>query len=124
MELVTLMEIGNYVISWFNTLAQDNRRNDEDYKKALLKIYLAANETRAYIATLKKRKNQDREKEVQLAHLWTEASVELRSINPDLAQRCLLKGEYWSDPLNWDHDSIDTARISLKEVTRRAQKLL
>jgi len=123
-EVGQLINLFGHVIGWLKTARDVKASDKEEYKKALLTLYLAANETRIYIATLKRRKRPDRDREARLSRLWSEAAVELREIDPDLAKRCLLKGEYWADPTRWTDQQIADARISLKELFDRARELL
>lgn len=123
-EVGQLISVFDHLINWLKTAGEGRRQNREEYKKALLIIYMAANETKSYIASLKRRKNPDLERERKLSQLWREASVELREIDRDFAQRCLLKSDYWADPTSWSNEDIDNARISINEVFNRAKELL
>lgn len=120
-ELAQLTNVFTNVINWLKTVEEQREKR---FKKALHAIYFAANETRAYVTTLKRRKKPDRERECALSHLWSDAAIELRRIDPSLADTCILKSEYWSDPTDWSHNEIDSARISLKEIFKMCRELL
>src|SRR5687768_3935007 len=79
----------------------ERHRREDKADEALAGIYAAANETKLYIKKAQRTGKSDRKKEEELARLWTKAAVPIRHFNHDLADRCLLKGEYWVDPASW-----------------------
>ncbi|MCK4421405.1 hypothetical protein KAW18_04100 [candidate division WOR-3 bacterium] len=123
-ELAQLTSVFTNISNWLETVAELREKREKRFKKALHAIYFAANETRAYVATLKRRKKPNRERECALSHLWSDAAIELRKLDPLLADTCILKSEYWSDPTDWSHNEIDSARISLKEIFDMSRELL
>ena len=62
--------------------------------------------------------------QIRISKLWTEAALKLRSVNRDLAQRCALKGDYWTNPEDWSVRRIKKARIDIDRIFREAQELL
>lgn len=46
-------------------------------------------------------KRRRRKRELTIAKLWHDASVPLRHVDKDLADRCFLKGSYWLEPDTW-----------------------
>ncbi len=120
----TLMRLFDNVLGWLKSARDERAKNEERYRRALLSVYLAANETKAYLATMKRRKHPDHDRERNLSRLWSEAAVDLRKVDPDLAKRCLLTGDYWADPTAWSEPALQEARITLKELYERARELL
>lgn len=64
------------------------------------------------------------EAEARLSRLWMRAAVKLRKIDPELARRCELKGEYWAAPEDWSEARLRRARIAIQQVCRSARELL
>jgi hypothetical protein len=120
-EAATLISIFSQVREWLGMLNARDVRDKADYKAALKSIYVAAFETKAYLASTDSRKSDT---ELKLSRLWSEAAVELRPINFDLADRCLIKADYWADPSKWSQSQIDDARIGLETIISEARKLL
>jgi hypothetical protein len=48
----------------------------------------------------------------------------MRSYDIQLAQRCRLKSEYWTNPDAWSDEDIKDARIKIDQVLESASKLL
>ena len=133
-ELQTIIGIANALHGWFGTLSGQQRERREDEKAALRSLYAALNETRIYIGKLSRpsvlrigeSQNVKRNEEIEarISRLWTEASVSLRDLDHDLAERCMLKGDYWANPEVWSEQDIARARIGISRVFKDAQKLL
>jgi hypothetical protein len=64
----------------------------------------------------KRHKGASREKEENLARMWTHAAVLLRPYDEDLATRCEIKGRYWADPVGWIPEELEKSRILLSEM--------
>jgi len=104
---------------------QDERHRSEDRAdEALMAIYTAANETKLYIQEVQRTGKPNPEKEADLSRLWTKASVPIRRFNVDLAERCLMKGQYWVDPSSWTVEKIVQFRIGIENVFKEAKELL
>lgn len=99
-------------------------KKDNQTDKALLALYAALSETKAYVAQLTEGKPHDRQHEHKLAMLWHEATVPLRHIDPDLARRCFFKGSYWMDPKSWTEAGIKENRIALDQVFESTRDIL
>lgn len=106
-------------------LLRDQRaEHRQQVDEALLAIYTAANETRAYMRHLHRGNPPDEEREQRLARLWELASIPLRHFSEDLARRCELKGNYWRSPRDWPIGLVNDARIGLEQVFNETQRLL
>jgi hypothetical protein len=99
-------------------------KKEEKYELALYAIYTATTETKNYISTWGRRKNHDTEKEIQLSKLWNEAGIKLRHIDNDLAQKCIIKADYWANPDEWTQGDIKASKVSLDLVIKEARILL
>jgi len=105
-------------------MKDNNNQNTEEYDSALLAIYAATTETKNYISSIGKRKKHAKEKERKLSELWNKAGVKLRNINPDLAQRCIIKADYWANPDEWTMAEIKNSKITLNEIIKEARELI
>lgn len=124
MDLTWLAEMLLNVRKWLGYLSErrstKKRLSEKDYEDALTALYTALNETQIYIGT--KQRNQKREG--ALSRLWTAAAVKIRSYDVDLAERCCIKGVYWTNPESWSDDDIEKARIAIDAVMDSARELL
>jgi|SRR5882762_2833518 len=118
-EAATLISIFNQVREWLGMLNAQDVRDKANYKTALKSLYVAAFETKAYLAA----PAQNPETELKLSRLWIDARLELQPINFDLAERCLIKADYWSNPSKWTQEQIDEARIGLDTIIEEARRL-
>jgi len=106
-------------------IIRTNRHQERELTdRALISIYAASNETRFYLQSLQRGKERNLEKENSLSHLWVNASTCIRHFDPDLARRCMLKGEYWKNPDQWTVAEINDARIGLNDVFKAAKDIL
>lgn len=97
-----------------------NKRIDQ----ALYALYAALNETKSYIQHLDSGKRRNRKREWAIAKLWHDASIPLRDIDRDLAERCFIKGSYWLEPDTWTDVMIKKKRIKLDQVMKSTRSLL
>jgi len=106
-------------------LIRDSRKHrNERTDQALYALYAALNETKAYIDLLNSGKKRNRKMEWAIAKLWHDASVPLRNIDRDLAERCFIKGSYWLEPDTWTDLMIKKKRIKLEQVLKSTRNLL
>lgn len=119
------------LIAAYNALAQGIKaladlrlKRGERYRAALLSVYIAANESKSYIAGLKLRKSPDQTREAQIARLWSEAALNMRPIDRDLADKCLLFSGSIAEATTWSNTEIDQARASITSIFEQARKLL
>jgi hypothetical protein len=106
-------------------LIRENRKyRTERVDKALYALYAALSETKSYLSLLDSGKKRNREKEWAIAKLWHNASVPLRNIDRDLANRCFIKGSFWLEPDTWTTLMIREKRIGLDQVFESTRDLL
>ncbi len=109
----------------FVRLARDGKiREEEHLTQALNALYVALSETKLYIVSRKRTGKADRQKEEDLSRLWVQASIPMRYIDQDLADRCMLKGDYWADPGEWNDERIEESRIEIGRVFAEARELI
>jgi hypothetical protein len=99
-------------------------QRNERYKLAVLAIATAADETRMYLRDSKEQRVRDNTKEAYLSKLWRQSAVELMEFDDNLAKRCEMKGEFWSDPASWSRKDIASARILLKDISEQVRQLI
>ena len=104
--------------------AGERHHRDEQKDAALTAIYAAASETTIYLADLEREKNTDRKREQDIARLWSAAAVPIRHFDMDLADRCLLKFEFWVNPDKWNADEATERRIAIEAVLDKARELM
>lgn len=109
---------------WLKTLSGRRARSHERHKHALLSVYTACSESKSYMNGLKLRKSADTEREARLARLWSEAAVELRRIDKDLAAKCLLLSDAVTGSTSWNNEEIDRVRDAVRESFEQARRLL
>lgn len=135
LQIDLLLKAADSVLGWFGFLRKEKTTQDEQERRAIRALYAAVMETGIYFRRLEKphlanTKREQKEfkrdinKEEALARLWTEASIELRDVNPDLAERCFFKAQYWIDRDEWTEEDIHRTNIALKRMTDDARILL
>ena len=123
-SLSDLKLIFDGTLSMLKDLKENNNHNNVEYEVALLAIYTATTETKNYISSLGKRKKHAKKKERQLSELWIKAGVKLRNIDNDLAQRCIIKADYWANPDEWTMADIKNSKITLDEIIKESRELM
>ncbi len=108
----------------FKNASKRRRLQDERGQVAVEAILRAINETKLYLSAVARSSQRDMDREGDLSRYWTDAAAKLRGIDEDLAQRCRLKGEYWTDPDQWDEHQLEKTRILLTQVASDADTLL
>lgn len=86
------------VLAGLGLIREGRKQRTEKIDQALLALYAALAETKAYIEDRSGGKRRNRKREFGLARLWHSASIPLRVIDERFADRCFLKGSYWMDP--------------------------
>lgn len=106
-------------------LIRENRKNKVDRTdQALYALYAAVNETKLYAIRLGSGTRRNRKIEFAIAKLWSDASIPLRTIDRDLADRCFEKSGYWLNPEIWTDLKVKRKRIKLDQVEKSLHALL
>jgi hypothetical protein len=119
-ELVTSLKALAKGIRLYDEISQ---RSGDKHEEALRAIYFAATETEGYLSEIGI-SGRNHPKEISLSHLWVQAGIQLRKIDPGLAERCIRKAEYWGDPDSWTEQEIREAKITLRMMRDDARTLL
>lgn len=123
--VTTLLSIASSAQKWLGTLTASRVRRDQALEQALKAILDASLRTMHYLAELRDHgRPQDREIELELSQRWSDASVYLRKIHPDLAGRCQMKAAYWTNPADWTPAQVEHSRIGIERVYNEARALL
>ena len=117
-ELV--LRLKAFVRAFSERRTKAKQQSERDYESTLKALLKALNETQIYIGT----KKTNKKTEAKLSRLWTRAAVKIRNYDIDLAERCQMKGVYWTDPKSWDDQDIEKTRIGISEVADTIKKLL
>jgi hypothetical protein len=91
---------------------------------AIRAIWSAVDNTRMHLSKTESGIADGAQPNSELVQLWSEASLQIAAINPDLSMRLRQKAEYWSDPRLWDDSRITQARIDIDLVADDARALL
>ena len=99
----------------------DKRRK---YLNAIRAIHEAATITNSYLSDIREGKEPDKDKELSLSMLWFEATGAIQPINPDLAEKCLIKGQCWSDPRLFNSKEYENISLSIDYMFSETRKIL
>jgi hypothetical protein len=120
-------------ISAIRTLIQDwvtaDKAKSTKVRESIRKTLDAAIETRSYLALQRQGEKPDKEKEKTLAKLWLDAGIALQEAHvggPEsiVAQRSLIKAQYWSDREIWDGSRTPGLSIDLDRIEDECRKIL
>jgi hypothetical protein len=95
----------------------------QDVDDALRAVQIALNETQIYYALRDRGMPRNDEKEVRLSRYWSAASIPLRHIDPDFAERCEHKSLYWLNPDDWSDTKVGQYKIRLISVAKSVRAL-
>ena len=76
-------------------------------------------ESRRYMAECRKGAGRNYESEQQLSALWLSAAEELYPHDPELANRCMVKGNGWVDESVWDDPRYHDLPLKLNDMMER-----
>jgi hypothetical protein len=105
-------------------LREEKRARSTKIDAALTALYKALNKTRPYLEIRAHGAPQDRTVEFEIAAAWQDASIPLREIDPELAERCFMKGGYWMEPHIWSDAAIREKGIAFAQVFESTRLLL
>ncbi|MFA4907481.1 MAG: hypothetical protein WC602_04370 [archaeon] len=123
-EPIVAFTLFDKVLAGLGLIREGKKQRTEKIDHALLALYTALSETRAYIADREKGKRRNHQQEFEIARLWHSASIPLRAIDKEFAERCFNKGSYWMEPDTWDKKRIEEKGIAIDAVFDATRKLL
>ena len=124
LEPTTAFTLFDKVLAGLGLIREGQKARTAKVEHALNALYVALNETKAYIDDRTNGKRKNRKREFDLAKLWHSASIPLRSIDKEFAARCFAKGSYWMEPEAWDKRRIEETGIAIDAVLEETRKLL
>lgn len=95
--------------------------------KALDAAVEIANRTFQYFGDQRRTQKRDYQKETALAEGWQAVGIQLLNLDQpptELAERYLLKSQYWSSPDGWTDERIAASKIGLEEIANESRSLL
>lgn len=108
-------------VDWVQSLINKEKRK---YLGAIRAIHKAATETNSYLTDVREGKESNKEKERELSILWYEAMEAIQPIKPDLAEKCLIKGQCWSDPRLFHSKEYRGVPLSIDYMFSETRKIL
>lgn len=121
MELIEIVKSLFGLVPTLLSLPKERRELRDNALKAIL---LALDETYLYYRDQEQGKGRNMDKEAQLVRYWSAAAIPMRHVDPDLAQRCDMKAEYWLNPDNYDNEMVKDLGIGLESVRNAYRTLL
>jgi hypothetical protein len=112
------------VLGALGLIRDEKKRRTDRIDQALYALYAALNETKAYVEKLNSGKRRNRKTEWAIAKLWHDATVPLRDVDRELAEKCFIKGMYWMEPETWTEMKIEEKQIKLDQVMESTRKLI
>ena len=91
---------------------------------AIAALLKALNETQLYYTDIESGMEKNRDSEKKLVALWSEAAIPLRKVDPNFAEICQTKSEYWLNPSEWKPEEIHNNGIGLRDVAEKYKNLL
>jgi hypothetical protein len=96
--LKTLLDALDTYGRWLERRRQAKQGQSEAQTKAVRSVLLAVSSTRAYLYDLRQGERQDRSREKELSRLWTDAAIDVRSVDQRLSSIAVVSSLGWADP--------------------------
>lgn len=123
-EATVAFTLFDKLLAGLGLIREGTRKRTEQVERALRALYVALAETKSYIDARESGKRRNRKREYKLARLWHSASIPLRVIDKEFADRCFMKGSYWMESGAWDKKRIDETGIAIDAVFGATRQLL
>ncbi len=123
-EPTTAFTLFDKVLVGLGLLREGKKERTVKTDQALRALYAALGETKKYISKGNGGGARNRDLEWKIAELWHNASIPLREIDQDLAEKCFLKGSYWLEPEAWTEERIAQTDIAIDTVFEATRALL
>jgi hypothetical protein len=112
------------VLDGIRSIRKGKKERTEKIDQALLALYAALGESRAYQTDIESGKRRNKKREFEIAKLWHIASIPLREIDPEFAGRCFIKGSYWMEPETWNKKLLQEKGVDFETALEETRKLL
>jgi hypothetical protein len=117
------------VAGWIGSIWTARQHGDDERDQridtALTSLMVAALETRHYLAIVRNEpQHSNRDKEQELARLWSKAGIDMSHIDSEIAGVYLMKADYWADAQGWTDAQKDDTLIELDQVIRLGHEAL
>jgi len=96
--LKTLLDALDTYGRWLERRRQAKQGQSEAQTRAIRSVLLAVSSTRAYLYDLRQGERQDRSREKELSRLWTDAAIDVRSVDQRLSSIAVVSSLGWADP--------------------------
>lgn len=90
-EPIVAFTLLDKVLTGLGLLREGKKERTAKADRALMALYSALSKTKKYISEENAGGTRNRDMEWKLAELWHNASIPLREIDPELAEKCFLK---------------------------------
>ena len=120
-----LWEIFKHIQRWLANLNRAGEARQQQSRKALRNVIIAARETNVYVRQIQDTQQTDHATERHLAKCWTQLGFDLEDLRLNkLAKRCHITGKHWADPKFYSDDFLQKADISLERMETLAKQIL
>jgi len=97
----------------------EERTKSTEYRAAANAYNKALRETVGYLEGLRSgTKSTDQNTERELSQLWSNASIAVDAFDPDLANRCFIKGQGWLDPSVWTNPQYKEYGVGIDDMRK------
>ena len=111
------------LVKVFALLPAEQRARTDAHEKMRIAVMNAFHKTEAYYQTRVDGVEQVRERELEIAQAWSEASILIAKFDKTLAERLGKKSQFWRDGAIWSDEDIANAGIGLDQVRQEAMIL-
>ncbi len=122
--LKTLLDALDTYGRWLERRRQAKQGQSEAQTRAIRSVLLAVSSTRAYLYDLRQGKRQDRSREKELSRLWTDAAIDVRSVDQRLSSIAVVSSLGWADPDLQDDSKHGRIEDQLELIQRQCEWLL
>lgn len=105
-------------------IREEKRARSANVDLALTALFEALTATKPYLDSRAAGAARNPDREFEIATVWLNASIRLREIDIEFAERVCAKGGYWMAPEAWDDEKIREKKIAFDQVWESTQKLL
>ena len=106
---MTVLAAGKKINSFVDSFRQAKRNRNDEYDFALASLFAAICETKLYVSG--QNKENSKETEAIIARLWHKAAVAMRRFDSSLAEKCYLKGDYWTETFERFYHAANARKI-------------